>query len=169
VRRRGFVLGTAAFAVGVLVAVALAGIGGGLALLVYVLFLGALALLYCVTRLRSAIPVAGGFEELFGRERAQADRIQQLERMERLVSAAGWNMGELHYRLRPVVREVLTARLSRQHGVVLEREPERAHAIVGDGLLWELARPDREAPTNRHVRGWAVAELEQLLDELERV
>ncbi len=159
----------AVLAAGALVALLLAGLGGGLALLVYVLSVGALVLLLSVTWLRAALPSGPRFDELTDRRVAREARIQELERMERLVSAAGWNMGELHYRLRPAVREVLTARLSRRHGVELDREPNRARALVGDGPLWELARPDREPPEDRHARGWPSRELERLLDQLERV
>ena len=46
--------------------------------------------------------------------------------------------------LRPIVREIAAARLAR-HGVSLDRQPERARALLG-AQTWELVRPDREAP-----------------------
>jgi hypothetical protein len=155
--------------VGVVLALLLAGSAHGLALLAYVLFLGGLAPTVLVAHLGALLPVAPPFEQLLARAPKPERPVEQLETMQRIVSAAGWNQAELHYRLRPVVREVLAARLSRRHGIEPDREPERARALVGDGRVWELARPDREPPEDRYQRGWSRRDLEELLDELESV
>jgi hypothetical protein len=154
--------------VAVIVALLLAGSARGLALLAYVLFLGALALMALVAKLRVASPLAPRFDELVARPAREERPIGQLVKMQRLVNAAGWDQSALHHRLRPVLQEVLAARLSRQHGVDLEREPARARSVVGEGPLWELVRPDRRVPEDRG-RGLSRRELEALLDELERV
>jgi hypothetical protein len=155
--------------VGVVVALVLAGSSHGLALLAYVLFLGALALLNLTARLRATLPAEPDFEQLLGRSDRGAEPIEQLETLSRTLSAAGWNQSELHYRLRPPVREIVAARLSRRHGVDLDRQPERARALLGDGRAWELVRPDRERPQDRSARGWSRRELSELLDELEAI
>jgi hypothetical protein len=155
--------------VGVVVALLFAGSAHGLTLLAYVLFLGALAVTVLVAQLAALLPVAPPFEQLLARAPRSEAPVEQLETMQKIVTAAGWNQAELHYRLRPVVREVLAARLSRRHGIDPDREPERARAVVGDGRVWELARPDRDPPEDRYQRGWSRRDLEELLDELESV
>lgn len=155
--------------VGVVIALLLAGSSHGLALPAYVLFLGALALAALSGRLRSALRKAPRFEELLARERRPGKPIGQLETIVRTLSGAEWIQAELHYRLRPLVREIAAARLSRRYGVDLDRQPERARALIGEGRVWELVRPEREPPEERHARGWSRAELEGLVDELERV
>jgi len=155
--------------IGVVTALLLAGSAHGLALLAYVLFLGALALAILVGRVRAALPVALEVERLHAHPARAAEPIEQLETLSRTLSAAGWNQAELHYRLRPVVRAIVAARLSRRHGVDLDREPERARMLLGDGRTWELARPDREPPEDRYARGWSRHELAELIDELEAI
>jgi hypothetical protein len=164
-------VGVAAVAgtVGVVLALVLAGSSHGLALLAYVLFLGALALAALAGRLRAALPEAPRFEALLVRETRMDEPIGQLETILRTLSGAEWIQTELHYRLRPLVREITAARLSRQYGVDLDRQPEQARALIGEGRVWELVRPEREPPEERHAHGWSRAELEELVDQLERV
>ena len=155
--------------VGVAVGLVLAGSSHGLALLAYVLFLGALALAALASRLRAALPEAPPFEGQLDREPRAGEPIGQLETIARTLSGAEWIQAELHYRLRPLVREIAAARLSRRYGVDLDRQPERARALIGEGRAWELVRPEREPPEERQARGWSRSELEKLVDELERV
>jgi hypothetical protein len=69
--------------------------------------------------------------------------------------------------MRPLVREILAARLRRHHRIDLDRAPDRAHAVVGDGYVWSLARPEREPPSGAGGRGLSHDELDKLLNELE--
>lgn len=154
--------------VGVVLALLLAGASHGLALLAYVLFLGAVGLAVLARRLRDELPPAPRFERLLAVAARRAEPVGQLERIRRELAAAGWSQAELHYRLVPIVREVAAARLSRRHGVDLDRQPERARALLG-GRVWELARPGRERPDQAHGGGWSRRELEELLDELEGI
>ena len=73
----------------------------------------------------------------------QPQPIAELDRIDRLVVLGAANEFDLHYRLRPLLRQVATERLYGQHGVELDRDPERARPLLGDEL-WELVRPDRE-------------------------
>lgn len=154
---------------GLVLALLFAGSSHGLALLAYLFFLGALALAVLIGRLQAELPVAAPFERLLTTAPRSAGPVEQLETIRRTLSAAGWNQAELHYRLRPLVRGIVVARLSRRHGVDLDREPERARALVGEGRVWELVRPGREPPDDRYARGWSRRAQEELLDELERI
>jgi hypothetical protein len=57
-----------------------------------------------------------------------------------------------HRRLLPLLRAAAAARLSARHGIELERRPEAARALLGEDV-WELLRPDRPEPKNRHAAG----------------
>jgi len=149
------------------VALTLTGAANGLALLVYVLFLAAVAFALLVARLRAGLPPAADFERLLAGPGRRPTDVEQFETVKRRVAIASYSQLDLHSRLRPLVRDIVAARLLRRHGVDLEREPERAATIIGEGRAWELARPDREPPADRFARGWSVRELEQLVEELE--
>lgn len=73
--------------------------------------------------------------------------------------------GDVHWRLRPVLREVAAAGLLR-HRVRLDNEPERARLLMTPDT-WELVRPDRPRPDDPLARGLAPGRLDAVLDELE--
>ena len=81
---------------------------------------------------------------------------------------AGSAAFDVHYRLRPTVTELAAELLSARRGIDLEREPERARAVLGDDA-WELVRPDRPQPAERHGAGIDEATLDRVVTALERV
>jgi hypothetical protein len=97
-----------------------------------------------------------------------AARIRQLEHLEREVTLGSQTAWDLHARLAPTLRETAAALLATRRGVDLEREPERAAALLGPDA-WELARPDRSAPEDRHEPGVALDHLDRALTALERL
>jgi hypothetical protein len=159
-------------AAGVIIAVlspalALASQRHGLALLAYTLVVAALGLAFLVDLLNRALP-RKAFSWPPSRRAPRAEQpIVQFEKVERALIAASWNESHLHESLRPLVREIVAARLRRHHRIDLDHEPERAHAVAGDGYAWALVRPERKPPLGPGGRGWSRDELEQLLDELE--
>jgi len=74
----------------------------------------------------------------------------------------------LHVRLVPVMREIAAHRLLRQYAVDLNAEPARARELVG-ASAWELVRPDRPVPANRLAAGPTLAQLSEIVAELERI
>lgn len=146
--------------------IVLAGRAHGLALLAYAILLAALCLMLVIDRLRKALPKASRFEPSRHRP-ARNEPVVQFERIRRALIAASWNEAHLYQSMRPIAREIAAARLQRHHGIELERSPELAHAIIGDGYAWDLVRPDREPPSGAGARGWSRGELSGLLDELE--
>lgn len=101
------------------------------------------------------------------RVRRQAARPAALERIEWVVQSSRQTAGDVHVRVRPLLREIAAPLLSRR-GVRLDAEPERARALLGDEL-WEVVRPDRQRPQERRARGLELAELERLVRRLERL
>ncbi len=73
----------------------------------------------------------------------QQQPIAELDRIDRLVVLGAANEFDLHYRLRPVLRQVAVERLHGLRGIDLDGDPERAKRLLGDEL-WELVRPDRK-------------------------
>jgi hypothetical protein len=154
-------------AVAVVIGLVLAGVGNGTALLIYVLVVAALLFSWVVTRLNRALPPAEDFRSAARKERSGTS-LEQFDTVKRLVTLAGSSQGDL-FRLRPLVRDVVTARLSRGYGVDLEREPQKAALLLGHGRAWELVRPDSPGPSDRYAPGWSQPEMEQLVEELENL
>jgi hypothetical protein len=96
-----------------------------------------------------------------GEERPGGD----LGALERTVANATEHAGDLHLRLRPVLREVAAEGL-RRRGVELDAEPERAQALLAPET-WELVRPERPRPDDPFGPGVAPARLSAVLDDLE--
>lgn len=91
--------------------------------------------------------------------------LRTFERMLRLATASA---GETHHRLAPALREIAARRLASGSRIDLYADPQAARARVSPAT-WELIRPDRSPPANRHARGPGMPELEAAIAELERM
>jgi hypothetical protein len=94
-------------------------------------------------------------------------RATDLERLDRAVATATRHAGDLHQRLRPILREIASEGV-RRHGVDLDADPVGAQALVAPAT-WELVRPDRPRPDDAFARGLTRRELDAVLDDLERL
>jgi hypothetical protein len=133
----------------------------------YALVLGALAVVALVASLRSLLP-APWERSPFERRRdepAGPPAIDELERIDRLVVLGCSNAFDLHYRLRPLLRDLTSERLHAAHGAELERDSELAAQLLGDEL-WSVVRPDRELG-RRHGPGLGTADLRRIVERLE--
>jgi len=130
---------------------------------IYLDVLFALLLLGLVAAARSVLPPAPELDRV-RRPRTVHRRVppQQLEWLERQVGDARDSGFELPFQFQRVVRNIAAAALSHKHGVVLERDPERARALVGE-RVWQLIRPD-DPVTNLPPGGFRalVADLEAI-------
>ena len=134
--------------------------------LLLVLALAFLAFLQLVQTLYPRIP--SPFDASLRRRQVSTERPGSLNRLEREVSMAGSAAFDVHFRLRPVVTELATELLSSRRGIDLERDPARARAAIGDDV-WEIVRPDRPQPVERHGSGIGEAELGRVLTALESI
>lgn len=67
-----------------------------------------------------------------------------------LVKLASGSAADLHFRVRPVLREVAAQRLGTGHGLDLDDDRDLPAAAARCGpVLWELVRPGRPAPEDR--------------------
>lgn len=166
----GVLLGTALASVALIVARVVSPGWKELETDVYVLTVGAMALLAAILATRRAFPVAEGssLAAALDREEREPVRPPDLERTERMLSMAATTAFDLHFRLRPVLREVAEQRLAERRGLLLDSADARVVEACGDEL-WEVVRPDRKAPDHRYKPGLGRAELERVVARLEEI
>ena len=135
---------------------------------IYVLVVGAMATLTAVLAARQAYPVAtrSAIAKALEEESREAVAPPELERTERVLTMATSASFDVHFRLRPILREVSEQRLADRHGLVLDSGGERVEALLGADL-WEIVRPDREAPRRRFGAGVEPEALAGVIDRLE--
>lgn len=139
----------------------------GLAADAYLLFLGALALLSLVRATGRAHPRSGRspLDRALRVRPVRPERPRELAALERQVVLASGGAFDLHYRLRPLLREIAAHRLALR-GLELDADGEAALRAE----TWELLRGDREAPDQAWGGpGLGAAELRAVIEELERI
>lgn len=137
---------------------------------VYVLSVGAMALLAAILATRRAFPVEerSALAVAMEREEPPPVRPPELERTERMLSMATTTAFDLHFRLRPVLREVAEQRLADRRSLRLDSGDPRVEEACGEEL-WEVVRSDREAPEHRFLAGLPPAALYRLVERLESI
>ncbi|HKD33813.1 MAG TPA: hypothetical protein VKB73_10115 [Gaiellaceae bacterium] len=137
---------------------------------IYVLTVGAIALLAGILVTRRAFPLEdrSSLAEALDRDERPSVRPPDLERTERLVSMASTTAFDLHFRLRPVLREVVEQRLAERRGLRLDSGDPRVQEACG-AELWEVVRPDREPPDNRYRPGLEREAFERVVARLEEI
>lgn len=103
------------------------------------------------------------FEAELTHEHIPPSRPNALVRIERELTLARSNAGNVHDRLRPMLREIAQARL----GLDLERRGEVVRERLGDET-WELIRPNAPEPQNRSAPGLSLRTIRRLIESLER-
>jgi len=132
---------------------------------IYLFVMATLALAAMLLRVANALPRA---EPAPLEQPPRSQYVGQLESVARALQLAEASSFDLHNTLRPIVREIAAARLA-HHGVSLDRQPERARALLG-AQTWDLVRPDREAPAGRSGHGGCSRdELRAIVDSLEAI
>jgi hypothetical protein len=121
------------------------------ALAIWVVVVAAIALVLVVRHSRGTQHASRFEAALRGREEASEQPVELL-RMERELELGIADATHAHRRLLPLLRAAAEARLSSRYGVELDRRPESAEALLGEDV-WELLRPDRPEPADRHGPG----------------
>jgi hypothetical protein len=134
---------------------------------VYILVVGGLALFQVVTATREAYPHAArsALVEALHREPAGPLRPPELERLERELTLGVSTAFDLHYRLRPTLREIAGERLA-SRGLRLDGGGVTVEDALGEEL-WELVRPDREPPVRRFATGISPDGARRVIERLE--
>jgi hypothetical protein len=153
------------------IAYALAPGRGALELQVCALVAGATVVLAAVLAVRDAFPTAGTSAlaaALKRRREPDPQRPPDLVAIERLVILAVATAFDLHYRLRPILREIAAQRLADNRGLRLDRGGPRIERSLGEGL-WELVRHDRAGPESRFGPGVRPQDLRRAIERLESI
>ena len=139
-----------------------------LALDIYVLATGMLALLAAIAKTIGTLPREQPSRLDRPPTHPLADpRPQELLKLEREVGLSTQTAFDAHYRLRPTLRRIAEARL-RAHGIDLDAPHGAAEAALGPEA-WELARPDRVRPRRHDDPGASLAEIDAAVASLERL
>ena len=136
---------------------------------VFVLALGALGLLVLAAELGRLAPTTDEslVEEALEPEPPEERPVADLLRLERELSMASARQFDLHYRLRPILRDVAAARLE-QRGIDLDSGRPIVNELLGDELF-ELTVAEREPPENRLAPGLGIDGLDRTITRLERL
>ena len=134
---------------------------------VYILVVGGLALLEVVMATRQAYPRAArsALAEALDRQPPGPLRPPELERLERELTLGSSTAFDLHYRLRPTLREIAGERLATGGCGSTAAAPRSSEALGEE--LWELVRPDREPPCDRFAPGISPAGAARVVERLE--
>jgi hypothetical protein len=132
--------------------------------------LGALAAWLLLRRLGAAVPVqrVSRFDRAVLARPPRAARSREWQQLERTVVFSEQRELDLYVRLRPILRDVAAVRLSRAHGIDLDRNPEAAAEVLGPEA-WDVVRPDREPPADRQAPGPGLAAVTRAIAAVERI
>jgi len=104
-----------------------------------------------------------------GQEMSTGEQPRSLGQIELIVQLATSRRGgayDVHYRLRPILRDLARHHLYQRRLVDLDANPEQARAILGDAL-WELVDEGCPEPEERQGPGISVANLADIVQRLE--
>lgn len=115
---------------------------------------------------RSWAPPAPRFEQALLRRNPASPQPEELMHMEREIVLGGADADHAHRRFLPLLRSIAAARIAARHGFELEQRPEAARALLGEDA-WELLRPDRPEPEDRHAPGLPRKSIVALIERVE--
>jgi hypothetical protein len=164
----GLALGAGLATVALVVALVLEPGQRPLELDVFVLVVGGMAVFTAVLAIRRAYPLAqrSALADALEDELEPPIRPPDLDRTERVLSMATTAAFDVHFRLRPILREVAEQRLADRKGLRLDSGGRHVREALGDEL-WELVRPERDPPDQRFGEGIEVERLTRVVDRLE--
>jgi hypothetical protein len=141
-----------------------------LAVAIYLLVMGAVAVQLLLGWLRLAYPKppASPFDTALAARPAPPRPPAELDRLARLLALSSASALHAHTRLRSELRPVAADRLRWSLAVDLDADPATARAVLGDVGWALLARDQRDLP-EREAPGLSPAALAELVANLERI
>jgi hypothetical protein len=137
----------------------------------YVLVVGGILLLSLVQAATAASPGprrASAFEQALRAPEESVERPAEVARVEREVFLGVASAFYLHYRLRPLLRELAEQRLGERYSADLDDPRPEIRALLPDEA-WPLVHSERPPPRDRHAPGIPLARLSAIVDALERI
>jgi len=138
------------------------------AVAIWVVVAAALVLLAIIrhSRERGGPQSASRFEQALRGRKPAVSQPEELLRMDRMLVLGSADADHAHRQLLPLLRATAAARIAARHGFELERQSESARALLGDDV-WELLRPDRPEPKNRHGPGVPQKSIAAVIERVE--
>jgi hypothetical protein len=138
------------------------------ALAIWVVVVAAFLLVVVIrhSRAHAGPKPARRFEAALRDRKAATSPPEELVRMERELVLGSADADHAHRRLLPLLRATAAARIAARHGFELERRPDAARALLGADA-WELLRPDRPEPADRHDAGIPQAQIAAAIARIE--
>ena len=135
----------------------------------FVLVLGGMSMLVMTSWLERVAPAEerSELEAALVSHPRPSPNVQELDRLERELSMGAARAFDLHYRVRPVLHEIASARLARR-GLELDPRAAAVRELLGDELA-DLLDPDRQLPDDRQAAGPGLEGLRATIDRLERL
>ncbi len=140
----------------------------GIAVRVFALVLLGVVLVLMVAALRRAFPRTSPLRPRAKPSRPVRATPETLVRLETRTALGVAGAFDLHYRLRPRLRELATELLASRRAIRLDEDPDRARQALGEET-WQLVREDRPPPEDRIARGIPIRELTRVVESLERI
>jgi hypothetical protein len=139
-----------------------------LALAIWIVLIAALVLFSLIRHSRESEgpEPKSRFEQALRRQKPKFSQPEELLRMDRELVLGSADAYHAHRRLLPLLRGTAAARIAARHGFELERRPEAAQVLLGDEV-WELVRPDRPPPEDRHGPGVPRARIVAVIERVE--
>jgi hypothetical protein len=141
-----------------------------LAVAVWLLLLGALAVQLAVLRLQLDYPRPGrsAFDAALAARPPEAQPPAPLEALARLLALSSASALHAHSQLRARLRPIAADRLAWYRGVELDAQPAQARAALGEAA-WALVRPDPGPAPDRTAPGLPEATLAAVIRALEEL
>jgi hypothetical protein len=136
----------------------------------YVLALGGIVLLRLVrlTTQRERGARRSVYDQALEPRVPEAERPQELTRIEREVALGVDSAFYEHFRLRRLLREIADQRLENRYASTVDAARPDARESLPDEA-WELFDPERRPPRNPHAPGLERERLRAIVDALERL
>lgn len=173
VRMRGLVIGFIAAAVAatlaLIAALALHAVTT-VAIRWYLLALGVFAIIALYRVIAGSYPVHGrsAIDSALENEPIVPDRPERLQDLERQVYLAHVDASEFHYRLAPLLRELVSYRLASHRSVPSEGIPAAARTLLGADI-YDLLWPGKDKPVDRRGPGIDVRRLQAIVRAVEEL
>jgi hypothetical protein len=94
--------------------------------------------------------------------------FDEFESIRRTVDGARYSAFDVHFMLRPLLRELATSRLRVRRGIELDAQPESASEVLGSEAF-ALLREGRPAPLNYRRPAMSLQEIERIVKVLESI
>jgi hypothetical protein len=131
---------------------------------------GVMALAMLLRRLgrRVGRPSSSPFEAALAPGKESMPVFDEFESIRRTVDGARYSAFDVHFMLRPLLRELAASRLRARRAIELDAQPESASEVLGPEA-YALLREGRPAPMNYRRPVMSLREIERIVKVLESI